>query len=406
MVLFHQSAGALCDNLILSLDMPARARTPFAWPAGVVTNCNVGEPKNKEQQASASSGSGRDNLEHMWRTTNDSLGIKSLADGVTWTARGWEGRKWVDRTVTAGDLCRRTLQEVFSILPLAPDDSDSGALRAGRPWGFVEWDVELVGMDGVARSDADGARDEWKTVVAATLPSAGGLVTLYKEKLGCGREETGEPCESGVCALCWQGRRHLHNGSVSCFNHWGNAPAEASAGTGTLRGGPVKDAAAFADTWMIQETSSADDVELYVDVDARRSGERGQTATTLGRIAYFFEHQGNDSRHPIDGEVQEGEWTIWVAVQEYVTAGRGQSRKVDPETGCDVFTLRRSFKLFPASCIRSMVHMVHACARTGGSSCGLVRKEGEKDTWSCKTFHGARFLLNKYFHGFGRGPVS
>ncbi|CBJ31050.1 hypothetical protein Esi_0230_0025 [Ectocarpus siliculosus] len=59
---------------------------------GVVTNCNVGEAKNKQQKASAPSASGRDNAEHMWRTTNDSLAMQALADGVEWTASGWTGR--------------------------------------------------------------------------------------------------------------------------------------------------------------------------------------------------------------------------------------------------------------------------------------------------------------------------
>jgi len=107
----------------------------------------------------------------------------------------------------------------------------------------------------------------------------------------------------------------------------------------------------------------------------------------------------------VDGDEQEGGWTIWVAVQEYATAGRGNERKVNAATGCDVFYLRKSVKFFPASCIRSMVHMVHACTATGTSSCGLIREEG-KSGWRCTATQGAHYLLNKYFHSFGRGPVA
>ncbi|CAB1109608.1 unnamed protein product [Ectocarpus sp. CCAP 1310/34] len=324
---------------------------------GVVTNCNVGEAKNKELKASAPSASGRDNARHIWRATNDSLAIKALADGIEWTA--------------SGDLCRQTLREVFSVLPLAPALSDTPS--AGRPWD----------------------RADWQSVVRGTLPTALQLEALYKVKLGCGREESGPLCNDDVCAFCWRGNSGLHNGSVTCFNHWGNAPEEASAGTGTLRGGPVKDAAEFGNKWMIQETSRANDVELYVDTSARRSGERRQAATTLGRIACFFEHQGNDSRHLVDGKVQEGgEWTIWVAVKEYVTVGMGQGRKVNYPTGCDVFYLRRSVQFFHASGIRSMVHMMHACATTGASSCCLLRGEGKKDEWRCTPTQSAHYLLN------------
>ncbi|CBJ33751.1 hypothetical protein Esi_0588_0013 [Ectocarpus siliculosus] len=128
---------------------------------GVVTNCNVGEAKNKQQKASAPSASGRDNAEHMWHTTNDSLAMQALADGVEWTASGWTGRKWETRTVTAGDLCRVTLQDVFAVLPLAPAQSDT--VSAGRPWGYVEWEQNLVGTEAPVQG-VGGA--DWQSVVS------------------------------------------------------------------------------------------------------------------------------------------------------------------------------------------------------------------------------------------------
>ena len=392
-----------CENVNFFFFL-RRARTPTVSLAGVATNCNVAEAKNKEQKSSAPSTSGRDNALHMWCTTNDSQALKSVADGVQWSARGWNGREWVERTITGGDLCRRTLQKVFKLLPLAPAQSDDVGGRGGRPSGFVQWDAILVGTE--APGSTVGGTTVWQSVVAETLPTAVQLLALYNEKLGCGRNESEPPCDSDACAFCWRGRPDLYNGVVTCFNHWGGAPRDASAGTGTLRGGLVKDAGELSATWMAQETSRANDVEIYVDADARRSGERGQKATTLGRIAYFFEHQGNHRRQLVDGEIQEGEWTVWVAVQEFVTAGRGQARKVDTATGCDMFVLRKSFTLFPASCIRSMVHMVHACSSNGVSSCGLVREEGQHDVWRCTTSEPRRYLLNRYFHSFGREPIA
>lgn len=369
-----------------------------------MTNSNVGEAKNKELKASAPSTSGRDNTLHIWRTTNDSLALKAVADGVQWRARGWKGGrggKWESRIVTAGDLCRSTLQEVFKVLPLAPTQSDSDVAPVRRPIGFVQWDASLLGTEGPGWA---GGGPDWEYAVAKSLPTAAGLLALYQEKLGCGRKESEPPCDSDACALCWRGL-DLNNHEVTCFNDWGAAPREASAGEGILRGGPVTDAGELGDAWTAQETSRANDVEIYLNADARRSGERGQKATTLGRVAFFFEHEGNPPRDLVDGELQQGEWTVWVGVQEYVTTGRGQARKVDTATGCDMFVLRKTFTFFPASCIRSMVHMVHACANSGASSCGLVRGEGRKQAWRCNGAENRRYLLNKYFHSFGRDPA-
>ncbi|CAB1113329.1 unnamed protein product [Ectocarpus sp. CCAP 1310/34] len=163
---------------------------------GDVTNCNVEEAKNKELKASAPSASGRDNARHIWRATNDSFAIKALADGIEWTTSGWTGSKWERGTVTAGDPCRQTLQD---------------------------WDEDLVGTE-TALTGVD--RADWQSVVRETLPTALQLEALYKEKLGCGREESGPLCNDDVCAFCGRGSPGLHNGSVTCFNHWGNAPEE------------------------------------------------------------------------------------------------------------------------------------------------------------------------------------
>ena len=75
-------------------------------------------------------------------------------------------------------------------------------------------------------------------------------------------------------------------------NHWGQAAAEVRAGIGTIRGGPVKDAG--TPTWVRSAASRGNDVQIYLKAEDQRAGNRGLGSTTLGRVAYFFEHQGND----------------------------------------------------------------------------------------------------------------
>ena len=255
----------------------------------------------------------------------------------------------------------------------------------------------------------------WQREVSRTIPSAPELLTLYQETLGCYRdpdssdEKKRELCGSRTCPFCWRNRSWgLTNGSVSCFNIWADAAAEVSAGTGTLRGGEVKAAAEQVDGgWMLSDESRASDVEIYLDNDAQRSGRQGQHSTTIGRLCFFFEHRGNhlQSDDNAAGE-EEGDWVRWAAVREYVTAGRGNARLVDPATGCDVFTLRKTVRFFPVSSIRSTVHMVHSCVLTGASPCSLVGGAADKKTWQCRKKGSGRYLLNRCFHSFGRGAIA
>lgn len=50
----------------------------------------------------------------------------------------------------------------------------------------------------------------------------------------------------------------------------------------------MKDTVDLSQGWMNEESLRARDVELYVDIIARRSGERGLAATTLGGSRTFF----------------------------------------------------------------------------------------------------------------------
>ena len=85
-------------------------------------------------------------------------------------------------------------------------------------------------------------------------------------------------------------------------------------------------------------------------------------------------------------------------VTEYVTAGVGARRKVDHATGVDEFKMRRALSFYPASAIRCVVYMMHACPTSGASACGLVRSRGKRPKWKCKISANSSCVLNKYFH--------
>ena len=192
---------------------------------------------------------------------------------------------------------------------------------------------------------------------------------------------------------------------MTVFNHWGDAPAEASAGTGVIRGSSLRDAGTPG--WTRFTALRPCDVEIYRTADAQSSDSRGYGFTTLGRVAYFFKHQGNDWRRGDQGNpAPEGQSTVWVAVAEFVTAGVGQQRKVDPITGFDEFRMRSGLTFYPASAIRCVVHMMHSCPTTGASACGLDGEAGCKRVWRCKLLHSSTFLLNKYFHSVGRDSIA
>eukprot|EP00752_Nemacystus_decipiens_P016129 g14422.t1 len=323
---------------------------------GAVGNANAGEGKHKEVKGSEASSDHRDNEVHVFRVWNAHQALKALCDGVTWQAKGFNhvSRTWETRELRAGPLCQEVLQSAFKILPVqmtaaAPEDGVTERSR-GFPHGYKEFDAGLLPSRPATPPDAPS----WQQVVAATLPTDAELGLLYDEKLGCGRAEDETPCSSRTCSFCWRNRGFpgaVVRKSVTVFNHWGLAPAEVSAGTGTIRGSPIADAGSSAG-WARSTSSRANDVEIYLTPEAQESGTTGLEDTTIGRVAYFFEHQGNDWRRGDSSDIPPGTFTIWVAVSEYVTAGVGNRRKVDPVTGLDEFRMRQALTFYPASAIR------------------------------------------------------
>ena len=150
--------------------------------------------------------------------------------------------------------------------------------------------------------------------------------------------------------------------------------------------------------WTRSTASRGSDVELYLT--ARDAGEdlRGLGHTTVGKVAFFFGHEGNPWRRGESSVTPRGEFTVWVAVSEYVTAGVGASRKVDHATGLDEFKMWRALTFYPASAIRCVVHMMHACHTSGASACGVLHDRRKRPKLRCKILGNASYVLNKYFH--------
>ncbi|CAB1121590.1 unnamed protein product [Ectocarpus sp. CCAP 1310/34] len=376
---------------------------------GAVGNTNAGESNHKDLKKSRRDACLRagNNEVHIIKNWNDNQALKSLSDSVTWDACGFENGKEMRKEVTAGPLCREVLQDVFAFLPamqLSPasvEDGTTTGRQGGRPHGYQQWTADLKGVD------AGIELQTWQEEVFKMLPSPQELDQHYADYFGCGRIDGEAPCNTRTCSYCWRNRTYkdgLVHDSVEVFNHWGGAPGEANAGTGTVRGCPVKDAGRHSG-WTRSTASRGSDVEIYLTANDQREGRYGLEQTTLGKVAFFFEHQGNPWRRDDESNVlPEGEYTIWMAVSEYVTAGVGNNLQLHHTTGLAEFKMRHTLTFYPTPAIRRVVHMMHACPTSGESACGLVRES--KRQWRCNLLGTSTYLLNKYFHSPGRDSID
>lgn len=316
--------------------------------------------------------------------------------------------EWVTKKdCTAGPVTRGVLRDLLKLIPLSPagltDDAGLASGAGGQPHGYKEWETVLDDPVG-----GDPGELMWQQRVSQTLPSCEDLEERYDDLFGCGRLDGDEPCtDNPLCSFCWRNRGvGLLYRRVCCFNHWGQAPEAISAGTGKILGGSVVDACRAPAEWMLSRPRGVNDLEIYVCADAARDGTTGVGHTTLAKAMYFFEHQGNDQRKGGNANARPGVVTVWLAALEYVTAGSGHQRKVDPVTGFDVFHLRSTLSFFPVQFVRRAVHMVHQCPTSGDSACGLVGEGGKRKVWKCKLGKGSSYLLNKYFHSIARDPLT
>ena len=99
-----------------------------------------------------------------------------------------------------------------------------------------------------------------------------------------------------------------------------------------------------------------------------------------------MKHTGND-------DVER----LWVAVAEYVTNGRGQTRDVDPATGHAVMRVRGSLSFFPSTAIRRVAHLYHRCT---GACKAVENTDGGRSVLqhTISSKGGDCYLYNDHFH--------
>lgn len=356
----------------------------------MVADCHAGESRFKSFKGHASTASGRDNEIHVARRENEAMAVQQMIDGQKWTASAYDRKQgtWTCATIQASDACIEFLKEV------SEKASERRERGTGRPRGTRQWSVDLD-----ADVSADGPLGAWQDVVVGILRKLGstGLLKLYEKWFSCGRAH-GNPdkCSNPRCCRCWNSRSGgLSLRNVDCSNVWTAAPPRVSAGTGTLRGASMVDAVEKRDGLLWVQGSLGADVELYYTREALAARKPGSVGTcTLGKVAFFFDHDGNT----FPGGGRQGATTKWVAVSEYVTAGRRKTEQIDPPTGHPVMRLRKVLSFFPAEAIRQVVHFYHRCPE---NKCGPVSQSGNGNVWRhVYDSAGANlFLHNRHFRG-------
>lgn len=353
-------------------------------------DCHAGESRYKSFKAHDKTASSRDNELHIIRRENEAMAAQAMADGQSWSAWAYDRteRKMKRKTIEASEACIEFVKAVS-------EEGSKGRERGtGRPRGAQEWSVDLR-----SASPAAGGSGGWQDAIVGMLAGLGsrGLLDLYKRWYSCGRV-TGDTarCGNDSCPRCWNSRGEgLVRKSVDYKNFWAGAPPRVSAGTGLIRGAAMVDAAEKRDGFLWLLGPLGVDVELYYTREALDAQEAGPAGTcTLGRVAFFFDHVGN----PIHGGEGQGVKTKWVAVSEYVTAGRGSSEQLDPATGHPVMRIQKKLSFFPAEAIRQVVHLYHRCPE---NKCAPRPESGTGLVWQ-HVFdpEGSNyFLYNRHFRG-------
>lgn len=335
---------------------------------------------------------------HFARRTNEAMAYQALSDGVEYRARVHnpaKGRR-VKALVTASAPCREALQYLAqapcAILPFAASRRRSGT---GFPRGARRWTGIVRLESGVEEQELAACTSEYERALAEEAPTVNELLSAYGAWFGHGAEKR-KPCGDRRCPRCWQGasRRILYDRSPRYQNYLVSQEEDhEETGVKFLKGASVQHADRVAlEELYIGEHSGWD---IQFANDAERSGMR-----PMGRLAFCFEHTSNPQRNEADEKERAD--TVWMAVVEYVTAGKGQDRKSDLATGHPVFNMRRRLSFFPATQFLRTVHMVHACSYTGASPCRLERDAGGHSCFR-HNYSNRTFIMNEHFHhGIGR----
>ncbi|CAN0037184.1 unnamed protein product [Ectocarpus sp. 4 AP-2014] len=313
------------------------------------------------------------------------MAANAMMEGLAWKARRYNKRDgWVVSPVQGSDPCRQLLKTLSDAL------SHSRKHGVCRPRVTVDWEM-TIGEHGAGLQATSEAEPDWILALALAMRKEFLLEDSYRTWYSCGRlHGVRSLCGNPRSPRCWKFRDlGLREDRISFSNNWTGAPAKVSGGSGTIRGGDVRDAEINSREWMVE---SGTDVEMYSTRDALVSNKPGPAGTcSLARVAFFAKHVGN----PPEGEGTTGETTLWVADAKYVSTGLGENQDIDAATGHPTMRRRKGLSFFPARAFRCVVHMCHKCLP---GKCKAVSKAGKAPVWRHdQSGHNNRYIHDEHF---------
>lgn len=406
-------------------------------------NADVGESGHQIHKKANKSGNGQNPAAHHARRFNTLLALSRVSGPEPYTGFRYcySRKRKVFETVTSGSGCQRVLTALAANLPGGISDIQDAATRrtptaaasTGKYPGSAMWRTRLLPDDQAADSanapGQDGANESWVDCVAGESgirPHTATVLRAASSWFGCGRRE-GDLllCSEPKCPTCWEdGPANLHNTGTFCSRFKHGMPPKASSGLGRLKGGDVKSATSAGSTprgWAVG-AGQGEDVEIFTTPTARASDLSGDGDVTLAKILYFFDIEGNRRAGGTGG----GPTMEFVLVYEYVTCGRGRSKKEDPATKHPTYWLRGGPSVvpsvFPVDAVRRHVHMSHLCPVSSfeactshtsvSQSCGLrddATARGGGKVWCheynlassdrTKVERGDAYMLNEHWRG-------
>lgn len=401
-------------QLTLMYAVDLQTNTPVTV-SGIVPNASTGEFAHQQHKRANKSSSNRNAPAHYARHANTAYAFDALADGIPYRVKKYNKstKKHGTVTVKAGSGCSRLLQalrrdtsgDVVGVPDIREHGTPAPGVLTGKFPGAARWVAPLRKGPHAAVQSGD-----WRTR-ASTMrqrPRVDHLLEAYRSFFGCGGiDEPPQPCANSRCPRCWTNPSALDSEEMACSRFKHGAPLKASSGLGRWKGGDIRGQAdyEFPDSWAVGE-GGGEDVEIWTtppyDGDRRVDVEK----LTMGRILYFFDHEGNPRGNGGTGD--DRPITSWVLVFDYVTSGDGKSRLPDKASDHPTMRLRgRSDPvIYPAEAIRRHVHLYHACPcipQAAGGGVGAPPAAPGDAQWECGLaqdrggrFGGAKVWRHKY----------
>lgn len=331
--------------------------------------------------------------------------MDALADGLDYSVTMYDRKLRHHRQVNvrAGEGCSRVMKAIRKDRPgglgvVAEVDTErqpTPAALAGQFPGAARWQSQLRRPTDVAQ---DGGGWEGRVATGRFRPSAEVLLRAYADHHSCGADAPGSnpPCADELCPACWNDACTFST-ALSCSRYKHGAPLKASSGLGRWKGGDVRSAGpdGECDAWVLGD-GGGEDVEVWKGSPASGEGPVDPQQLTLGRIIYFFEHEGNNR---LGGGQRPT--SSWVLLFDYATSGQGNARLADAATKHPILALRGRGNplVYPAHAIRRHVHMYHLCPSPPDSDArGSTEADDEEHRITCGVVHDTR-------KGFGGGLV-